>query len=185
MTKSRKNRLVAPLLALGVGLSVPSVALALFVAVGFDQSTVGQTFNVGATFPVPNVDARFMRFRSINNTWEYGQATITDGGEANGFGPKELQMANIAVRMTPSFTATTAKFRYADCGGSVNLAVNGQLSNVQDFSKVPGSLGGTTVSVSETSFGGCRFGVVGVVGDVDGLRFGGQELFVDDITFDN
>lgn len=170
---------------MGVGLSVPSVALALTVAVDFEQFAVGQTFNVGAQFSVPNVDVRFMRFRRIDNVWDYDEAEITDGGEANGFAPKELHMANITARMTPSFTATTVKFRYADCGGSVNLAVNGQLSNVQHFSNVPGSLGGTTVSVSETYFDGCRFGVVELVGDVDVLRFGGQELFVDDITFDN
>ncbi|MGH1346698.1 MAG: hypothetical protein ACRBN8_34345 [Nannocystales bacterium] len=185
MTKNRKTRLVAPLLALGIGLSVPSIALALNVAVGFDQSTVGQEFNVGANFALPDADVRFMRFRSISNTWAYGEAEITDDGEANGFTPKELQMANITVRMTPSSTATSAKFKYADCGGSVNLSVNGQLSNVQHFSNVPSSLGGTTVSVSEVSVGGCRVGVVEMLGNVDVLRFGGQELFVDDITLDN
>ncbi len=77
-----------------------------------------------------------------------------------------------------------ATFEFAHFGGKINIEVNsGGVLVADHFSDLAGNLApGLTLSVTGTSVPGGHKGTVTISGDVNRLRIGGQELYIDEVT---
>ena len=94
-------------------------------------------------------------------------------------------MNNVVISPQFSSPEDTLSFVYENFGGNLNLRVNGDLRyDLSDFASLNGqTVGGTQVFVNSTPTdpGGYGAGVVTLVGTINDLGIGGQELYVDDI----
>jgi len=73
-------------------------------------------------------------------------------------------------------------FEYLDYGGTENLQINGSSLLVGDLDTFSGMLvGGVFVDVVTSPYGGGVYGEVTLTGDVQRLRVGGQEFWMDDL----
>jgi hypothetical protein len=73
-------------------------------------------------------------------------------------------------------------FRFGEYGGNLNIEINGDFRNFQNFSDLNGlTIGGANVSV--TNGFGNDIGEVTISGTIDSFSIGGQELWVDDFCY--
>ncbi len=80
-------------------------------------------------------------------------------------------------------TVSDVLIYYGEYGGTVSLEVNGDCRVVENFPALDGTvMGGVNVIVMDTGgAGGC--GVIHLTGDVDELVIGGQELWIDALSY--
>ena len=125
------------------------------------------TFNVGDELTVNNCVGIFSEFYFLDGTpHNLGQANILNGNLFMG-------NTNITYTFTPAVDAL--QFTYLDQGGNVNLIVNGDIATVEDFTDLHGvTLGGVSI-VSNTP------GIVELIGTINSVSMGGQELSLLDI----
>jgi hypothetical protein len=106
-----------------------------------------------------------------------------------GFGPlgpiKVMNVNNIGqlFDLAPlGITTTEVSFEYIDFGGTENLAINGSVLQIGDLHTFSGmTLGGVYVSVVTWPYGAGVYGRVTLTGNVQTLRVGGQEFWMDDV----
>lgn len=114
-------------------------------------------------------------------------ATIVVSNFAAGSPVQEMNLNNINLRVRPTPPVTTAKFAYADFGGTVNLGVNGVLVPAADMSAMPSPIGGITVAVTRTNMFGFHFGTVTLTGSaanpITDFAAGGQEFLIDSVCW--
>ena len=121
-----------------------------------------------------------------------GQATTGTAGKAGGSGT-EIGVNNITLSISRGFgqVLKAVRIRFGEYGGNLNLEINGVSVNVDDFAKLNGKvIGGVAVSVPSGGFGNDH-GVVEFTGTMPDqpsglgqIAVGGQELWIDDICFD-
>ena len=106
-----------------------------------------------------------------------GVARALNTGFAGGSG-QDLQVNNV----NPEFALAGVDgiaFDYGEYGGNVNLNVNGDFRNVNDFADVDGpTVGGVLVSIANSG----PLGTVSLEGEISTLAVGGQELYIDNLT---
>ncbi len=69
--------------------------------------------------------------------------------------------------------------RFGEYGGNLNLEVNGDFANLEDFADIDGAtIGGTTVAV--TNGHEPDQGTITLSGTVESFAVGGQELWIDE-----
>lgn len=156
------------------------------VCYDFEVLAAGTSYVVGDVVTTPDSTITLNSFQWDDGTWTNGgQATVVGSNNASGSPSQELNLNNINLRMFAHMPPNEVRFRYANMGGNVNFAVNGEFVNVANLSV----LAGTTV-------GGCLIDVVfvaGMAGERGRVRItpiaadavavvavGGQEFYVDD-----
>ena len=158
------------------------------VCLDFEDLTPGAVYLIGDTFTTGGINAK------VHPHAGDVQANIEVYGRA-GVG-NEMYPNNVAVEFDATSAgfgaAVRAKFDYHEAGGINVMEVNGSVINFPHFFDF-GPLNGTTwatatgpVNINVTSFAvpGAFEGTVEVVGDIQSLRIGGQELFVDNVCFE-
>ncbi len=77
-----------------------------------------------------------------------------------------------------------ASFQYAHFGGKVNLELNsGGVLIANSFAELAGNVApGLNVSVTAVNIPGGQKGTVTITGNVERLRIGGQEMYIDEVT---
>ncbi len=179
--------ITSPVLFFSVALS--SVAAAgPVVCLDFEDLAPGSVYHIGDTFTTGGINAK------VHPHAGDVQANIEAYGLA-GTG-NEMYPNNVAVEFDATSAgfgaAVRAKFDYYEAGGINVMEVNGSVINFPHFFDF-GPLNGTTwatatgpVNINVTSFAvpGAFEGTVEVVGDIQSLRIGGQELFVDNVCFE-
>lgn len=76
------------------------------------------------------------------------------------------------------------RFKFGEFGGNLNIEINNQFENFEDFQDIAGTtIGG--VSVNVTNGFGQDAGTVELIGEIEQFRIGGQEFLLDDIEFGN
>ena len=193
MTKKLYSILRASLstLAIGVGaaalMASPASAQTCY---DFESLATGTTYVVGDVINTPTSVEVLNQFQWANGVWTSGgQATIVASNNAAGSVSHELNLNNINVHVFPFTPAAEVRFRYADLGGNVNLAVNGAFVNVGNLSALNGA-----------TLGGCQITVIAVAGPsgeigrvvitpvaaaaVTTVGVGGQEFYLDDFCHD-
>lgn len=104
-----------------------------------------------------------------------GFAQVENTGLAGGSG-QDLEVNNVNLQFEISGINGGAEFDYGEYGGNVNVNVNGDFRNVDNFSDLNGlSVGGVLLSVSAVG----PLGTVTLEGEINSLAIGGQELFID------
>ncbi|MFC2108711.1 CARDB domain-containing protein [Candidatus Bipolaricaulota bacterium] len=132
-------------------------------------------------------------FQWSSGTWTYdGFLDIGTGGYAGG-SDQEGGTNNVNLAIAIPGACDAVSFLFGEYGGNINLGVNGDFRNFEDFASINGTvIGGVPVTVTN-GYGNDR-GIVKLEGPVwpsnfliDGvsvpatLIIGGQELWIDDI----
>jgi hypothetical protein len=140
--------------------------------------------------PTMDIGARPFTWASGVST-STGYAEIQTGSKAGGSG-NEMQVNNILVTFSVGFgqTLETLRFSFGEYGGNLNLWINNQFTNFNNFADIHGTtIGGVQVNVLSGGNGNDKGQIefVGHMVDQAGgrgqLAVGGQELWIDDICF--
>jgi hypothetical protein len=144
------------------------------------------------SFQPPTMDIGMRPFTWANGTsTSTGYAEIQTGNKAGGSG-NEMQVNNILVTFSTGFgqTMETLRFSFGEYGGNLNLWINNQFTNFNNFADINGAIiGGVQVNVLSGGNGNDKGQIefVGHMVDQAGgrgqLAVGGQELWIDDVCF--
>jgi hypothetical protein len=155
------------------------------VVVDFEDLSLGGTYNVGDTFTTSGVVVTAEQFQWSGGTWHAGGSAAVENGGAAGAGGYEVHTNNINLSFDFGLPCDGLSLQYGEYGGNINLAINGNLANVENFANLPATLGGTSIFVLDTGIPGQSTGamfVIGVVGNINSFEIGGQELWIDNIV---
>ena len=171
-------------LVLAAGLQLVSTGNATTVAgcMPFEAAPNGP-FNVGDSYSEGGLTLIGRAFRLSNGQLSSpGKASKSASINAVGAAP-EMQLNNIVLETGPlAAPFTQIDFKFAEHGGNINLSINGELANVDNFADINGiKLGGAYVSV--TGGNGQDAGSVTIWGIVSQFSIGGQTLWLDDLCF--
>jgi hypothetical protein len=149
----------------------------------FEDLGFGSTYRVGDVFQTEEVPVAVTPFQWSNLVWDAGGfARVGNIGRAGGSG-KELQVNNVNLGFGLLFPAETLELRFGEYGGNCNIRINGVLRNFANFADLDGTrIGGVDVSVVG-GFGNDK-GQIALQGPTWQLAVGGQELWIDALTFE-
>jgi hypothetical protein len=152
--------------------------------VEFEPFDLGSTFPTGSSFAEAGFTMTMRPFVfSSGEPTSAGFGQIDSGGQAGGAG-QDLRLNNANVAFDWGRTVNRVSCRVGEYGGNINLEVNGESWNFQDFSALPGStLGGVavTASVDDVTAPNGERGSIDLTGPIDSFSVGGQELWIDDV----
>ncbi|MCA9729008.1 MAG: hypothetical protein KC729_15050 [Candidatus Eisenbacteria bacterium] len=99
-------------------------------------------------------------------------------------GGKEIQVSNVTLDFDFHGPVTDVLIRYGEYGGTVSLGVNGDCQVVDRMVDLDGTnMGGVAVTVFDEQPNAQGCGVIRLGGEVTQLSIGGQEFFVDQISY--
>ena len=150
--------------------------------INFESPALGASYNVGDAFTDSGATMTIGPFQWSNTNWTSGgHATIDDEGLAGGSG-QDLTINNVNVGVGFPATPNVVHLRFGEYGGNLNLEVNGDFQNFNNFADLNGTvIGGASVAVTN-GFGNDQ-GTLMLTGEVHSLAVGGQELAVDEICY--
>ncbi len=155
------------------------------LATDWEDQVLGDINIFGDTFMTYAVTVTCEPFEYGDGTLNYGGHTvIQNGGMANGSG-LEIMVNNISVDLDFGIDVDYMEILFGEYGGNLNLEINGDFRNFDDFAAVNGlTIGGVDVAVSGGY--GADAGVLYLTSNLDDIRqfrVGGQELWLDDICY--
>ena len=152
--------------------------------IDFENLASSASYNVGDSFVADNsgLQATF-----TGEPFEWSNGVMFNGGSANvslanlaAHSGQEIGANNILLDVDFGQSVENLSMKFGEYGGNLNLSINGDSHNFQDFSVLNGAIvGGTLVTVAN-GFGNDA-GEIKVDGVVNSFAFGGQELWVDHI----
>ena len=150
------------------------------VCVDFEDLTLAATYYVGDSFVDSGVVVAGRPFFWSNGTaTPDGYARVGNAGLAGGSG-LEMQVNNINLYFEFGGPLTGLSFRFGEYGGNLNIDVNGDFRNFENFADLNGlTIGGANVLVVNGH--GQDMGWLRLDGVVHSFIVGGQELFIDDV----
>ncbi|MGD8603865.1 MAG: hypothetical protein PVF49_04745, partial [Anaerolineales bacterium] len=147
----------------------------------FESLVLGTRYLIGDTFSDGFVVFTPKEFTqndgSVTNT---GFAEIGNQGSAGGSG-QELIINNANISMDFGGPISNLHLRYAEQGGNLNIAINGEFHNFTLMSDLTGlsPIGG--VDLVLTGGATTNAGVLELDGDIDSFSIGGAEFVIDDV----
>jgi hypothetical protein len=149
--------------------------------VDFEDLALSATYNVGDLFVDSGVPVRVQPFVWTDGTvFSGGHAVVGNAALAGGWG---LEINTNNVNLAFDFGPDALKdlfFDFGEYGGNLNIKVNGDFRNFQNFADIDGLvIGGTEVKVIG-GLGNDR-GRVFLFGPVEAFSVGGQELWLDNV----
>jgi hypothetical protein len=153
--------------------------------IDFEDLSPAATYSVGDTFVADNSGLQ-AKITGEPFTWSNGDVTalgqvqVDHSNLANHVG-QELAVNNILLNFDFGGNVPNTRLHFGEYGGNLNLEINGDLHNFEDFQQVNGAvIGGTTVSVP-VGGSGQDAGVLEIAGTIQSLKVGGQELWIDHV----
>ena len=162
-----------------------------------DTLAVGVVVRIGPppanSYQPPLMDIAAHPFTSANgSTTTNGQAKTENTGKAGG-SAVEIAVNNLMLSISRGFGQVLHKVRFSfgEYGGNINVSVNNTFANVDNFAALNNKiLGGVTITVLSGGLGNDK-GIIEFQGpmpdQINGLgqlAVGGQELWLDDICFE-
>lgn len=153
----------------------------------FEDLALGATYPSGSSFVTEGVmvnvrDFFFTPGPCVPPTTS-NVARVRADGLACGQG-KEIEVNNVSLAFDFGGPVTEVMIPYGEYGGTVDLGINGDCRVVQNFADLSGaSLGGVNINVVDFGAPGNSCGVIILTGDVNDLLLGGQELFIDNLSY--
>jgi hypothetical protein len=176
----------------------PVASAALARAVTFEGLSVGDQFGPGAPgnemsgdflFTEDDIDVYVGDFLNTSGAVSNSPSAfveVEDAMTGDIFPTNELDFfGNIAIRFDLTnlgFEFDRVMLDWADFGGSQTLSINGVGVGVNNMLDLPATLGGASITVTET--GSAPGGVTGrlvLVGMIDSFTIGGQEFAIDEV----
>ncbi len=154
------------------------------LCIDFEDLALGSQYFVGDMFTADaagfQADIRGEDFTFSNGMTTNGGFTQVAGSQLAGDVGQDLAVNNILLNFM--FTAPTLpglSLNFGEFGGNLNIEINGDFRNFEDFQDINGAvIGGTLISVPVGGFGQDN-GVLIVDGAVNSFKIGGQELWID------
>jgi len=145
----------------------------------FEDQPSGTEYHVGDTFTDAGVLITVEPFTWSNGTpTSSGVAVIGTGGLAGGSG-NEANTNNVNLSFALPGTPAGLTMRFGEYGGNLNIRINGDFRNFDDFADIDGmTIGGVQVAVATLS---PERGVLVLDGPISDFAVGGQELWIDEI----
>jgi len=147
----------------------------------YEDLTLGDVFLTGDSFVTADYHYGVEHFTWFDGTNFYGgDVSVEDGGNACS-ADNELHYNNATtmIKRLDGDWMTNVSFKFGEYGGNLNLEINGDFRNFNNMLDIDGAvIGGVTVTV-DWGGGGGDCGQVSFAGDMQYLRMGGQEYWVD------
>lgn len=192
-----RSFVIVPVLLTGCAPSPPPSASSFATCEALDSLPLGSRIVIGPppvnSFQPPTMDIAAHPFTWSNGTaTSNGYAEIQNRGRSGG-SRNEIAVNNLLVSISIGFgqTLKALRFSFGEYGGNLNLSINDQFVNFDNFLQVHGVIiKGVNVNVLSGGLGNDR-GQIEFVGSMTDqasglgqLSVGGQELWIDDICFD-
>ncbi|MCA9200147.1 MAG: hypothetical protein KDA87_21560, partial [Planctomycetales bacterium] len=152
--------------------------------IDFEDLTAGDRYVVGDTFlaDATGFQAKITGepFQWSNGIFTSGGFTLVEPGNMSGEVGQDMQVNNILLHFDFGGPVDGLTMSFGEYGGNLNLEINGDFHNFEDFQDVNGlNIGGTLVQVIGGTGNGT--GELIVSGTVNSFKVGGQELWIDHI----
>ena len=149
--------------------------------VDFDDLISGTIYNVGDSFISSGVLMTVVDFQWSGGTWvSDGNVPIGNGLLAGGYGNELEWINNANVDFDFGGIVNDIAFQFMDGGGNLNIEINGDFRNINEFSDIDGlSVGGTSVVLAGTP----SYGTLYINGTINSFSVGGQELNIDNVWY--
>jgi hypothetical protein len=149
----------------------------------FEDASTG-TYYIGDSFIDSGVIITVDRFQGDDGTWcdavvppYCGYARVQNTTSMVGRGGNEVFVSNASLRFDfPDYSFTDVSLRYCKYDGNINIEINGNLTNVENFSDLVSPIKGAYVNAGNFGNG---TGVIGLSGNISSLAVGGQEMWID------
>jgi hypothetical protein len=153
------------------------------LCVDFEDLPLAEEYHVGEAFTSCGFVIHVEEFQWTpppHEEWtDTGYASVQDGEDAGGSGQDMfVNNVNLYFRRPPDLLEGLSLL-YGEYGGNINVQVNDEFVNVDDFEDLPASMGGVDVTVSD--FGSGKGRLTLSKGKIGSFKIGGQELFIDDV----
>jgi hypothetical protein len=146
----------------------------------FDDLVLGTSYVVGQTFITNGIPVSVGPFQWSNGQWTNGgNATVVALGQAGGAW-KEIAVNNVNLEIGIDVPLTGLSLRFGEYGGNLNIRINGDFRNFENFADINGLIIGD-VHVSVVNGLGNDAGILRLEGQIHEFAIGGQELFIDDL----
>ena len=176
-----KNLTIVCAILLAAGL----IAMAAVVTLDFEDLPMGSSYNVGDVFFSAGTRLEIDDFQWDNGIWtSAGYARIDNLGTAGGMG-QDMILNNVNLVLDPSGWGVTTRIDllYGEYGGNLNIEINSDFRNFQDFADIDGlTIGGVLVTANDFGPAGNSTGELLLEGVVQTFSIGGQELWIDDVN---
>jgi hypothetical protein len=156
----------------------------------FNDLVVGTKYSkVNDTMTTSGTEIYVLRFQWSNLNWTSdGYAEVVNSNLAGGT-DKETFINNVNLGFNLN-DASAITFSFRDKGGNINISVNNDFKNIQDFIEINNTtVGGVNVTI-ESYDPQNNMGIVRLSGKMSKFKFdekqilflvGGQELYIDDL----
>jgi len=172
-----KNLVIVGIFALVLGL--PGMAAAQLV--DFEDLALGTIYVIGDVFTTGGVMVTTDPFQRTGGSWTSdGDANVDNSGMAGGTG-NEMWISNINLVFHPGGWGL-ATIDYGEYGGNLNIEINGDFVNFEDFIDIDGkTIGGVLVAVVDYGSPGHCKGRLYLTGPINTFSIGGQEFVIDNV----
>lgn len=154
--------------------------------IAFEDVAWAMAFPVGSMLPPESgAELTIEAFQWSSGDWtSTGWSYASAANYACGDG-LELVTNNSTLTVKPAAPMRDMAWQFGEYGGNINISVNGDFRNVDDYIALDGlNVGGCIVHVTSGGYGN-DCGEVWLEGDVYKLSIGGQEHTVDCFTWDD
>jgi hypothetical protein len=142
--------------------------------------SLGTTYHVGDTFVDAGAVITAHPFVWSNGTpFGGGFTRVENTGLAGGSG-REVQVNNINLAFDFGQPLMGLSLDFGEYGGNLNIEINGDFRNFQNFADIHGLVIGGVKVVVANGFGNDK-GHLGLTGLIHTFSVGGQELWLDDV----
>ena len=163
----------------------PPVVIQPLDCIDFEDMPAAGVYGVGATFTADNTGLQ-AQFTGEPFTWSgggitaAGQTSVDHSNHAGHLG-QDMMVNNILVDIDFGATVDGVVMNFGEFGGNLNLEINGDFRNFNNFQDVNGlNIGGVNVNVVGGGFGN-DVGRLAMSGPISSLKVGGQELWIDHV----
>ncbi len=151
----------------------------------FEDRVLGESFNVGDSFVSNDASHELIDYYwpgpDCSIVFSGGVAQIQNSGLACA-NNNELALNNINDRIKFPTTVDWLTLSYGEYGGNINITINGDCRNADNFSDLNGLvIGGVRFFAFDYGIPGNSCGKLYAVGPIDEFVIGGQELWIDNI----
>ncbi len=164
---------------------LPIFIIASACTITFDNLSPGTEYHVNDIFYSSYISMRVEKFCWANGQWtDQGVARVMAGNYSGGSG-NDVNLNNVNLYFALPYPVKNITLNFGDYGGNENIVVNGFFTNVKDFAVL------NMVSVSNVTFSvnmlstnvSKKIGILRLDGTINEFKVGGQELWIDNVSF--
>lgn len=172
----KKSTLVLMLLSI---LIILSGCILVLKCINFEGLVVGSKYYFGNVLWESATKMTLKEFYWSNGTPTTNGHLTVDNKQLAGHTGLDVNLNNITVEFTFPSIPTALILFYGEYGGNINVEINGDLRNVENFADINATIiGGVNVTI--TNVVGQK-GVLNLLGTINSFSIGGQELWIDHV----